>query len=352
MAAAERLPQKGFLRGGRAGDAPGAGDTRVVHPGVEEGEVRGEGGEGVVVVVGREGGGGAVVWGRFGREGGHAEGEVLAETRDVAGVEGFALAGGFLPQRVQGLVRHGVLRGRWRVVGWEVAGRGEGVGGGGGRGPEAGDGVVVGWVRAGGDGAGGGGVADGGVGSGGVGRGGGEGRVEGWGQGEEEDAGVDLPEGPLADEHFLPAFAGAVVDFRAHAGVFACDEAHAFEFGEEVAPFEDAFAFDVDSPVAFGAGGGGEVGGRACVEVGIGRGLMGKMDQFGRMGRVQLSWRCTWWKYQYSVAQSIIAICRDGEDGGLNSLLLGLEIEERKRASFFNVGFRYRCTWPCFCGIS
>ena len=115
MAAAERLPQKGFLRGGRAGDAPGAGDARVVHPGVEEGEVRGEGGEGVVVVVGREGGGGAVMRGRLGREGGDAEGEVLAEPRDVAGVEGFAPGGGVFAAAGAGF-------GSSWCIAWAVAG--------------------------------------------------------------------------------------------------------------------------------------------------------------------------------------------------------------------------------------
>jgi hypothetical protein len=35
-----------------------------------------------------------------------------------------------------------------------------------------------------------------------------------------------------------------------------------------------------------------------------------------------------WWKYQYSVAHSIIAIWRVGDAAGLNSLLLGFEMDE------------------------
>jgi hypothetical protein len=35
-----------------------------------------------------------------------------------------------------------------------------------------------------------------------------------------------------------------------------------------------------------------------------------------------------WWKYQYSVAHSIMAIWRVGEAAGLNSLLLGFDMEE------------------------
>ena len=35
-----------------------------------------------------------------------------------------------------------------------------------------------------------------------------------------------------------------------------------------------------------------------------------------------------WWKYQYRVAHSIIAIWRVGDAAGLKSLLLGLEMED------------------------
>jgi len=35
-----------------------------------------------------------------------------------------------------------------------------------------------------------------------------------------------------------------------------------------------------------------------------------------------------WWKYQYNVAHSIMAICRLADVAGLKSLLLGLEMEE------------------------
>ena len=35
-----------------------------------------------------------------------------------------------------------------------------------------------------------------------------------------------------------------------------------------------------------------------------------------------------WWKYQYNVAHSIIAMCRVGEAAALYSLLLGFDTEE------------------------
>lgn len=45
-----------------------------------------------------------------------------------------------------------------------------------------------------------------------------------------------------------------------------------------------------------------------------------------------------WWKYQYSVTHSIMAIWRVGLAAGLESLL-GLEMEEMKSLSFWSVGF-------------
>ena len=59
-----------------------------------------------------------------------AEAEVLPQAGDVAGVEGFALAGGFGADGVSDAVGENVLEGRWGVEGREVGGRGEGPGGG------------------------------------------------------------------------------------------------------------------------------------------------------------------------------------------------------------------------------
>ncbi len=92
------------------------------------------------------------------------------------------------------------------------------------------------------------------------------------GEGEEVDAGVELPEAFARDEHAGPAFAcvaDAVFGVEADGGVFGGYQAHALEFGQEVFAFEDTFAVDVDAPFAFGAafegggggGGGGELGG-------------------------------------------------------------------------------------------
>jgi len=43
-----------------------------------------------------------------------------------------------------------------------------------------------------------------------------------------------------------------------------------------------------------------------------------------------VTWRfgSGWWKYQYRLAHSIMAIWRVGEAAALNSLLLGFDIEE------------------------
>lgn len=51
---------------------------------------------------------------------------------------------------------------------------------------------------------------------------GGHGAVVDRGEGEEEEARVDLPECATGDEAFGPAFRGAGVGFRAYAGVFGC----------------------------------------------------------------------------------------------------------------------------------
>jgi hypothetical protein len=45
-----------------------------------------------------------------------------------------------------------------------------------------------------------------------------------------------------------------------------------------------------------------------------------------------------WWKYQYRVTQSIMAIWRVGLAAGLNSLLEGLAIDEMKSLSLSKVG--------------
>jgi hypothetical protein len=52
-----------------------------------------------------------------------------------------------------------------------------------------------------------------------------------------------------------------------------------------------------------------------------------------------------WWKYQYRVAQSIMAIWRVGLAAGLNSLLEGLEMDEMKRLSWCSVGLVKE--WMC-----
>ncbi len=45
-----------------------------------------------------------------------------------------------------------------------------------------------------------------------------------------------------------------------------------------------------------------------------------------------------WWKYQYMVTHSIMAICLVGLAAGLKSLLLGLLMLEMNKPSFCNVG--------------
>ncbi|KAG7152102.1 hypothetical protein HYQ46_012071 [Verticillium longisporum] len=54
---------------------------------------------------------------------------------------------------------------------------------------------------------------------------------------------------------------------------------------------------------------------------------------------VRYGWGSGWWKYQYRVTQSIMAICLVGLAAGLKSLLEGFEMEEMKRLSFCKVGF-------------
>ena len=46
-----------------------------------------------------------------------------------------------------------------------------------------------------------------------------------------------------------------------------------------------------------------------------------------------------WWKYQYRVAHSIMAICLVGLAGALKSSVLGKDIELMNRQSFCRVGF-------------
>lgn len=120
--------------------APGVRDARVVHPLVEvfcvrlaEGE-RGHGrhggvGDALGAAQGGAEGAGAGLGARARRalvgdgllgEGGDAEGEVFAQTRDVAGVEGFALARGFGPDGVPDVVGEDVLGRGWGIVSWEV----------------------------------------------------------------------------------------------------------------------------------------------------------------------------------------------------------------------------------------
>ena len=48
-----------------------------------------------------------------------------------------------------------------------------------------------------------------------------------------------------------------------------------------------------------------------------------------------------WWKYQYKVTHSIMAICRVGLAAGLKSLLAGVDTEEMNRLSFWSVGLVY-----------
>lgn len=45
-------------------------------------------------------------------------------------------------------------------------------------------------------------------------------------QSEEEDTGIDLPEGSLADEHLRPALSAPIIQGRANAGLFAGNETH------------------------------------------------------------------------------------------------------------------------------
>lgn len=54
------------------------------------------------------------------------------------------------------------------------------------------------------------------------------------------------------------------------------------------------------------------------------------------------------WKYQYSEAQSIIAICRVGLVGALKLLLEGFEMEDMKRLSLRNVGCLKGWIWCRF----
>ena len=58
----------------------------------------------------------------------------------------------------------------------------------------------------------------------------------------------------------------------------------------------------------------------------------------------------TWWKYQYNVAHSIIAICLVGDVAGLKSTLLGFEMEDMKRLSRCSVGLLKRWMWLLFRG--
>lgn len=64
---------------------------------------------------------GAPVFGGLGAEAGGAEGKVLADAGDVAGVEGHALGGRLGAYRMTDVVGEGVLGWRRRVVGWEMA---------------------------------------------------------------------------------------------------------------------------------------------------------------------------------------------------------------------------------------
>jgi hypothetical protein len=47
----------------------------------------------------------------------------------------------------------------------------------------------------------------------------------------------------------------------------------------------------------------------------------------------------SWWKYQYRVTQSIMAIWRLGLAVGLKSWFEGRDMDEMKRLSFCRVGF-------------
>ena len=51
-----------------------------------------------------------------------------------------------------------------------------------------------------------------------------------------------------------------------------------------------------------------------------------------------------WWKYQYNVIQSIMAMCLVGLVAGLKSLLLGLLMLEMNKLSFCSVGLVKECT--------
>ena len=72
-------------------------------------------------------------------------------------------------------------------------------------------------------------------------------------QREEEQTCVNLPKSAAGDEAFGPAFWRADIGFCAYGGVFCCYQAHALEFGENVAGFEDSFFANSDAPVTFRA---------------------------------------------------------------------------------------------------
>ena len=84
---------------------------------------------------------------------------------------------------------------------------------------------------------------------------------------EEEYTCVNLPESAAGDEAFGPAFWRAEIGFCAYGGVFSCYQAHALEFGEDIAGLEDSFFANSDAPVAFRAARFGGLGRGRCREM-------------------------------------------------------------------------------------